>query len=190
MSSLKNRLNQIIPRITSDEFLNNSGLGNEIAFYIFDYPPEQELEIRKHIQFVLSHLKKNRPELKIKHVNLFSLLIDYLKSRNLLERAFQIQKNKGDRELLKALKLTLDGDKIARVFIEAADPQSQDLVIVSGIGNAWPLIRSHNLLNNLHSHMGNTPLIMFYPGVFTGNGLRLFGKLKEINYYRAFKLVP
>ena len=102
MSSLKNRLNQIIPRITSDEFLNNSGLGNEIAFYIFDYPPEQELEIRKHIQFVLSYLKKNRPDLKVKHINLFSLLVDYLKSRNLLERALQIQKNKGDRELLKA----------------------------------------------------------------------------------------
>ncbi|HWP91796.1 MAG TPA: DUF1788 domain-containing protein [Thermodesulfobacteriota bacterium] len=190
MSSLKNRLNQILPRITSDEFLKSKGLGNEIAFYIFDYPPEEEMEVRKHIQFVLNYLKKNRPELKVKHINLFSLLVDYLKSRNLLERALQIQKTKGDKELLKALKLTLDGDKIARVFIDAAEPQTQDLVIISGVGNAWPLIRSHNLLNNLHSHMGKTPLIMFYPGMFTGNGLRLFGRLKESNYYRAFKLVP
>ena len=36
---LTDRLNQILPIITSDAFLRGKGLGNEIAFYIFDYPP-------------------------------------------------------------------------------------------------------------------------------------------------------
>ena len=31
---------------------------------------------------------------------------------------------------------------------------------------------------------------MFYPGRYDGQSLRLFGKLKNTNYYRAFKLVP
>lgn len=190
MNSFTYRLNQIIPRITSDEFLNNSGLGNEIGFYIFDYPPEKELEVRKHIQFILSYLQRNRPDLRVKHINLFILIIDYLKSRKLLDRALHIQKEKGNKELLKALSGPLEAERIASIFVGAVDPHNQDLVIVSGIGSAWPLLRSHNLLNNLHPHMGNTPLVMFYPGVFTGNGLRLFGKLKESNYYRAFKLVP
>ncbi len=35
------RLNLIKPRLASTELLNNAGLGNEIGFYIFDYPPEQ-----------------------------------------------------------------------------------------------------------------------------------------------------
>ena len=79
--------------------------------------------------------------------------------------------------------------RIANAFIEEAKPEENDLVLVSGVGNAYPLLRSHNLLNNLHSLMGDTPLVMFYPGIYTGQGLRLFGKLKETNYYRAFQLV-
>jgi hypothetical protein len=33
---LTDRLNEILPKITSDDFLSSRGLGNEIAFYIFD----------------------------------------------------------------------------------------------------------------------------------------------------------
>ena len=69
MSAFEERLNQIIPRITSKELLANEGLGNEIGFYIFDYPPEKELQVRDHIQFVLNYLKKNKPDLRIKHIN-------------------------------------------------------------------------------------------------------------------------
>ena len=40
---LRKRLNQILPCITSKSFLSSEGIGNEIACYIFDYPPEGEL---------------------------------------------------------------------------------------------------------------------------------------------------
>ena len=76
------------------------------------------------------------------------------------------------------------------VFAEVAKPEQHDLVIVSGVGSVWPLLRSHTLLNNLQPVMGNTPLVMFYPGRYDGQSLRLFGKIKSNNYYRAFKLVP
>ncbi|MBU0735342.1 MAG: DUF1788 domain-containing protein, partial [Proteobacteria bacterium] len=70
-----------------------------------------------------------------------------------------------------------------------AQPEEQELVLVSGVGSVWPLVRSHNLLNNLQTVMGQTPLVMFYPGRYDGQALRLFGKIKSNNYYRAFKLV-
>ena len=54
----------------------------------------------------------------------------------------------------------------------------------------WPLLRAHSLLNNLHAVMGKTPLVLFYPGRYDGHSLRLFGKIKGANYYRAFRLVP
>ena len=52
-------------------------------------------------------------------------------------------------------------------------PEQHDLVIVSGVGSVWPLLRSHTLLNNLHPIMGKTPLVMFYPGRYDGQSLRL-----------------
>ena len=190
MGSFQERLNLIIPRLISNELLSNSGLGNEIGFYIFDYPPEKELDVREHINFILGYLKKKRLDLRVAHIDLFELIINYLKTRKYLDSALKIQKQKGNNALLKALQAPLAADKIARFFVAEAIPQDHDLVLVSGVGNAWPLLRSHNLLNNLHPLMGDTPLVMFYPGIFTGNWLCLFGRLKERNYYRAFRLVP
>ena len=100
--ALTKRLNEILPKVISDGFLSGSGIGKEIPFYIFEYPPEQELRIRDHIRFLLEHIPKQRPDLRVKHVNLFDLLIDYLKERKLLERSFDMQREKGDEALLKA----------------------------------------------------------------------------------------
>ena len=186
---LKGRLNQILPRLESKEFLENSGLGNEIGFYIFDYPPEEELEVRNHVQIVLEQLAKKRPDLKVAHVNLFKLIVDYLKERDLLDRALKLQLEKGDVALRKALRAPLHEEKIAKAFVEAARPDEHDMVIITGIGNAWPILRSHTLLNNLHPVMKDTPLVMFYPGVYDGQSLRLFGRMKDSHYYRAFQLV-
>jgi hypothetical protein len=187
---LKQRLNQVIPRLISDELLRNSGLGNEIGFYILDYPPESELEVREFILFILDQLPKKRPGLRAKHINLFQLLVDYLKSRGLLDRALELQREKGDEALYKALKGPLHEGRLAKVFIDEAQPQNHDLILMSGVGSAWPLLRSHTLLNNLHPVMQGIPLVVFYPGIYDGQGLRLFGKLEERNYYRAFRLVP
>lgn len=188
--TLTERLNKILPRITSDDFLSGKGIGNEIAFYIFDYPPEEELRVREHIAFLLDHIPKQKPGLRVKHVNLFDFVLDYLRSRNLLDKAVAMQREKGDDALLKALAGPLHENKLAGVFAEVVQPDQQDLVLVSGVGSVWPLLRSHTLLNNLHPVMGQTPLVMFYPGRYDGQSLRLFGKLKNNNYYRAFKLVP
>jgi len=187
---LTDRLNEVLPEIISDDFLSGRGIGNEIAFYIFDYPPDQELRIREHVQFLLERIPKKKPDLRVKHINLFAMLIDHLRDRNLLDRSFQMQKEKGDDALLKALSAPLHETKVAKVFTEAAQPEQHDLILVSGVGSAFPLLRTHTLLNNLQPLMAQTPLVMFYPGKYDGQSLRLFGKLKNANYYRAFKLIP
>lgn len=190
MGTLQDRLNKIIPRLTSDELLNNQGLGNEIGFYIFDYPPENELEVRDYLQVVLKHINKKKAGPRVKHINLFALIIDYLNEAKFLDKAIAMQRDKGNQALEKALKGPLDSRKIAKIFTAKADPDNHDLILISGVGNAWPMLRSHNLLNNLHPLMGDTPVVMFYPGMYTGAGMKLFGSMKESNYYRAFQLVP
>jgi hypothetical protein len=184
------RLNQILPTIASEAFLRGTGIGNEIAFYIFDYPPEAELRVREHIQFLLEHLPKIKPGLRLSHVNLLDFVLAHLRQRNLLDKAIAMQKTKGDAFILKQLVTLLHPNRIAPVFAEVTQPDQHDLVLVSGVGSIYPLLRAHTLLNNLHAVMGQTPLVLFYPGRYDGQALRLFGKLKNDNYYRAFKLVP
>lgn len=45
MVDLQARLDQLEEEIRRPQFRENKGLGNEIGYYVFDYPPEQQLEV-------------------------------------------------------------------------------------------------------------------------------------------------
>ena len=79
--SFDDRLNGILPRITSDRFLKNEGQGNEIGYWIFDYPAECELKVRDFIAgTVLPQLARHKPPLRVHTVNLFELAIGLLQN--------------------------------------------------------------------------------------------------------------
>jgi len=187
---LQDRLNQIPEKILSSEFLNSQGLGNEIGFWIFDYDPAAELEVREYIKFLENVLTKKHSKLSYVHINLLDMLVQYLNSRGFVEKAIALQQQKGDDALLKALAGPLHMDKFAPYLVETTQAAAKNIVFISGIGSVWPLLRAHNLLNSLHSLLGQTPMVLFYPGHYDGQSMRLFGKIPSDNYYRAFKLIP
>jgi hypothetical protein len=189
--TLDERLNQIIPKITSREFLDSKGLGNEIGFWIFDYPPEREMDVRNFLNgTVLPALSKHIPAIRAATVNLLMLVTELLEERNLLEKAIEMQANKGDESALAALRSVLKEDKLAQKIADQFDIPNLDLLILTGVGAVYPMLRTHTLLSALHPIMGKTPLLMFFPGKYDGHSLRLFNTLAEDHYYRAFRLVP
>ena len=187
---LHDRLNQIPDKILSTEFLSGQGLGNEIGFWIFDYAPEHELDVREYIKFLEVMLVKKHSHRKVVNINLLKSLVDYLGDRNFIEKAIQMQKVKGDDALLKALKGPLHMDKFAPYLTTKYSATEQDIIFITGVGSVWPLLRAHNLLNSLHSLLGHKPVVLFYPGHYDGQAMSLFGKISSNNYYRAFRLVP
>ncbi|MBI9018587.1 MAG: DUF1788 domain-containing protein [Phycisphaerae bacterium] len=189
MAELTERLNKIYDCITAENFLRCESLCNEIGYYIFDYMPENELEVRDHI-IALKKQLAGQAQLKVADINLFELLIDHLKSRDLFEKSFQMETDKGLGHLWKAIKAPLKTENLVKIFQEKVNPNDYDMVFITGVGNAWPLARAHSLLNNLQSVMSEIPLVLFYPGCYDGQHFRLFGKLRSNPYYRAFRLVP
>ena len=191
MKSLEERLNQVIPKLTSQDFLSNKGLGNEIGFWIFDYPPERELEVREFLdECIIPALEKRQPALKVAHINLFTFITGLLAERNLLDKAIQMQNLQGDDKALESLRRVLKEDKLAEMIANSIDHQATNMLILTGVGAAYPMLRTHTLLSALHPHMMDTPLVMFYPGNYDGHSFKLFNKLSEDHYYRAFRLVP
>jgi hypothetical protein len=188
MKALQNRLDLILDRIDNPQFLKNDGLGNEIGFWIFDYPAKHELLVRDYVAHLTEKLDKRG--FKFKNVNIFQILIDMLNSRGLLERTFAREKQVG----VEAIKTTLAGPlsqkKVAEFIAGQVQPETLDFVLLTGLGNAWPLVRGHELLSALQDVMGKTPLVLFYPGEYSGQDLHPFGQIDSKNYYRAFKLVP
>ena len=188
LKTLRERLDQILPKIESAEFLENKGLGNEIGFYIFDYPADAELEVREHIDFITSKLENRGREFA--SINLFEVIIEILDSRNLTERAFKLQQERGDDALFNALKGPLEQNRVAEFIVDKANLEQSEFILLHGLGSAWPIIRGHGLLNALHAKVGSVPTVLFYPGEYDGARLKHFGTIASNNYYRAFKLVP
>ena len=184
------RLNQVLPRLASPDVLNNRGAGGEIGFWVFDYPPEREMQMRSWISDVIEpELPKRKPGIRFKVIDLFEFVITLLEERNLLDKALAKQLSEGDEAVLKALRPVLKEDKLAARLVEMAGVQDLDVLLVKGVGAVYPMLRTHTLLSALHPHMGDKPLVMFYPGRYDGQSLRLFSKLTDDNYYRAFSLV-
>ncbi|MEZ0175390.1 MAG: DUF1788 domain-containing protein [Candidatus Reddybacter sp.] len=188
MKQLQQRLDKIFERIESEEFLDNKGVSGEIGFYIFDYPPEEELLVRQHLKFLTEKLTKRGYQFS--NINIFESIIQLLEEEGVLEDAFELQKNEGDEALREALKGVLGQEDIARYLSTKINPEEPQFVFLSGLGSAWPLIRGHSLLNALHASMGHTPLVLFYPGTYNGLELNPFGLVDSSNYYRAFQLIP
>ncbi|WP_232787808.1 DUF1788 domain-containing protein [Paraglaciecola sp. MB-3u-78] len=177
-----------MPKIESPDFLKNQGLGNEIGFYVFDYPAESELEVREHLTFMTDKMKKRGKTFA--DINLFEIVIEILDSRKLTERAFKVQKERGDDALFNALKGPLEQNRVAEFIAKKANLENSEFILVHGLGSAWPIIRGHGLLNALHAKVGSVPTVLFYPGEYDGLTLKPFGEIDSNNYYRAFKLVP
>ncbi len=182
--TIHERLDKILPEISKKEFRENRGTGNEINFHIFDYDPKDEHIVRGHIDF----LAKQLPCIKI--FDLYTIMIDILREKGYLERVFQMEAAKGSKAIInpikKTLRLTLSNDLIVEKIKN--NVTDDNIVFLTGVGKAFPFIRSHTILNNLHSSI-NTPLLMFFPGTYDGLSLKLFDEIKDDNYYRAFKLI-
>ncbi|ABO55020.1 DUF1788 domain-containing protein [Burkholderia vietnamiensis] len=190
-ASFDDRLNQVLPRMLSADVLENEGAGGEIGFWIFDYPPDQEMKVRGWVADVIEPgVRKQKPDLRFATVDLFECVIGLLEDRRLLEKAFEMQRTKGNDAVLTSLRSVLKEDRLAARIVEQFSVADLDLLIVKGVGAVYPMLRTHTLLSALHPHMSDTPLLMFYPGRYDGQSLRLFNALVDDNYYRAFSLVP
>ncbi len=186
------RLLKIESKIGSPEFLKNKGLGNEVGYYIFDYAPQNELAVREQVTILQEKYDGSDGKLKIVTFDLYELVIHLLEEKGYLEKCFAFEAAKGAdytfEAIIKMLRLTGKNNLIVNYILEHT-PHENAVVFLTGIGKAFPMVRSHNVLNNLHQVMDSVPVVLFFPGVYSGQDLHLFGTIKDDNYYRAFKLV-
>ncbi|RNI11895.1 DUF1788 domain-containing protein [Methanohalophilus sp. RSK] len=186
--TIEERLDALEETIQSEEFLQGRGLGNEVPFWIFDYPPEKELLIRSRIPKLKENLKLK--SVNILEIDLYELCLEIVTVIVPMQRILQFESDNGSDKLFEKLRLMLDPEDIQRTIKKKIDDFGDvNIIIVTGVGKAWPLVRSHSILNNLQPVVDVMPLILFYPGKYSGLDLSLFGKFKDGNYYRAFRLV-
>lgn len=191
MREITVRLDELKDKLLDPKFLSNKGLGNEVGFYIFDYPPEEELVVRESVPDLKRYLEREKDNVHIQIFDLYEIIIEFFEQRGYMEKNFKMELAKGSEDLFdkmrKALKVATNNDWIVRHIEERLEPDA--IVFIVGVGKAYPIIRSHIILNNLQTVVEEKPLILFYPGSYENGSLKLFNKFTDDHYYRAFKMV-
>ena len=70
-----------------------------------------------------------------------------------------------------------------------AEENKTSMLFLEGVGEVYPYIRSHTIINNLQKIVADRPTLMFFPGIFDGYKLVLFNKVHDDNHYRAFNII-
>lgn len=189
--TLDERLDIVEEMIKKPSFRENKGLGNEVGYYIFDYPAEKELFVRERIKYIKNKNESSLENYKVVIFDLYDITINILKEKGYLEKCYDFERKYGFERIVKSvgnmLRITSSNSLIIQ-HIKANTPEKA-IIFIIGIGKCYPILRSHTLLNNLHQVIDDVPVVMFYPGNYDGQELVLFGEIKDDNYYRAFKLV-
>lgn len=186
LESLEIKYDKLFSNLKKDNFLSMSALGGEIPFYIVSYNPAQENDIVQKTKQLKDRL--SLAGIGVYEINLFDLALDMLEDRGVLEKIISKESNLSKAKLFKTLQGVLDSETKLIPYIEQLVKENPSkMVFLTGIGQVFPFIRSHTILNNLQNSIKDRPTVMFFPGTY-GADLSLFGKMKDDNYYRAFNL--
>jgi len=188
----KEMLEYLVRVISSDRFLARQGLGNEVPFFICPFRSEDATEIVRLRQQLTNRLEKKG--VQILEVDLYDLSMEILSSRNVWDRIIESEHSISKDQLKELLQGVLDPEEhLVPAIASKITGGDFDVLFLTGVGEVFPYIRSHYVLNNLQSTTTSQPTIMFFPGSYrhvpdSGTSLELFGRLRDDRYYRAFNI--
>jgi len=192
-STRKERAEHLFKVVTSERFLTKQGLGNEVPFFICPYPAGEGLTMVEDRSALITRI--THAGIAVLDISLFDLSLSILEERGILEQVLEVEPETDKGELRELLQSVLDpqANLIPKIG-EAIEATPHDVIFLSGVGEVYPYIRSHNVLNNLQSTAKDKPTVMFFPGSYThalatGASLDLFGCLHDDKYYRAFNIL-
>lgn len=179
--------------VASQRFLKNEGLNNEVPFHICPFEPD----ISDDVMQVIKQLKNELVDksISVLEINLYDLVIEILKEEGDWEWLLENEAGVTREELKNELQGILDTETVLiPAIVKKMKSASYDVIFITGVGEVFPYIRSHNILNNLQRVAKEQPTLMFFPGRYehslaSGASLRLFDRLTDDKYYRAFNIL-
>ncbi len=187
IENISKKFEDLCYKIKDKHFLEMRSLGGEIPFYITSYNPRQQIEVEKNINFLKKNLETSG--IDILEINLYKLCLEILEEQEILNSVFEMEQSMPKENLFSSLQGILDIENtIVPVIHKKLEENSCKVVFITGISAIYPYVRAHNILNNIQSVIKKIPMLFFFPGEYDSLSLKLFGLLKDNNYYRAFNL--
>ena len=192
LAALPARFDHLLRVIGSQRFLKMESLGNEVPFFICPYAPQEAVEMQKLVGQLARRLRQQGA--RVVEINLYDLAVELLQERGIWEQVLDIEPTVSKAEFLDLLQGVLDPEThVIPAIGKRLAGEACDVLFLTGAGEVFPYIRSHNVLNNLQSTAKDFPTVLFFPGKYeqsleAGASLCLFGRLPDDKYYRAFNI--
>ena len=189
---MQDRYQHLFSVVSGQRFLNKQGLGNEVPFFICPYRPEEAVEMERLQRQLVNRLEQTG--IRVLSLNLYDLSVDILQERGIWDQVLEAESTVSKEQFKELLQGVLDPEHhLVPVIAQKIQGAEFEVLFLSGVGEVFPYIRSHNVLNNLQSTAKDQPTVMFFPGTYThsletGASLDLFGRLHDDKYYRAFNI--
>lgn len=185
MIDLETLFEGIYNKLISPEFGKN--LGGELPLFIQPVPSEKQSDVESQIKRLSIRLQKKG--IVSVSINLYDLCIDILREADVLDAILEQEQEIEREDIISTLDSVLDIKSIIIPRIKDAIVEAHpQFVFISGVGNVYPFVRSHGILNNIDELTGECNLILFFPGEYNNLQLKLFGKISDENYYRGHNL--
>lgn len=189
---IQERFQHLLSLIGSERFLKLQGLGNEVPFFICPFKPQEAVEMGRMQKQLINRLAQGG--VRVLEINLYDTSIELLRRRGIWEQLLEMESTIAKDEIKELLQGVLDPEKhLVPEIAKRMQEVEFNVMFITGVGEVFPYIRSHNVLNNLQSTAKEKPTVMFFPGEYThslekGASLDLFGRLHDDKYYRAFNI--
>ncbi len=186
MNELEKRLDKLRFLVQDQDFLKGKGLSNEVNIRVFCYEPEDEMIVRSFMER-LGADKTLGTRLIV--FNLYELFLEICEDLDILDSIPEVEKEEGSAYALEQLHSAITSEDFIQKMREKEEPQEGSVVVLTGVGDVFPFMRVHKLLETMQPYFSRVPILVLYPGSFDGNALKLFNLLAPNSYYRAFNVV-
>jgi hypothetical protein len=185
MNNLMERLDSLRTLVQQPEFLEGKGLSNEVNIRIFCYNPKDEMAVRHFTEKLVTDQTLN---CRLIEYNLYKVFLSICDDKRITDRVPQQEEKKGTQFVLDQMRRM--ANNVAFIGKMQYEPHLPgDVILITGVGEAFPFIRVHALLDAMQPHFSDLPILVMYPGTFDGRCVKLFDRLTPNQYYRAFNVI-
>ena len=164
MSELMQRLDNLRALIQTPEFLEGKGLSNEVNIRIFCYDPKQEMAVRYFTETLVTDQSLN---CHVIEYNLYRVFLSICDDKRITDRVAQQEEKKGKQFVLDQMKRM--ANNTAFVNKMQYEPHNKgDVLLITGVGEAFPFIRVHALLDAMQPYFSDVPVPVSYTHLEAG----------------------
>lgn len=175
-------------RLGQEDFLANRGIGNEIGFFTFCYDPALELDARAFVAQLQQEGEQGKLPCNLIVRNLYDVVLQVLEDKRILRAVPRREEKIGPDKLAGELSQRVCPPDVVAQALDYGPHAHGDVLLLTGVGEVYPLLRAHDLLNNMLTRFDDLPVVLMYPGTFTGQSFSLFNTFPAADYYRAIDI--